>query len=163
MIAAFWTGKALAGTGEFPGKTALVTFIDRCIGTVVRHALIAVIPDIFQRPQIVLQIGILAITDETAARQRGMGRLKVQFVIRVDLLFHIQMETVGVVPFIGHPVDNTELGGVQPAEAVAQVFARGAVQAETIIGFLLPIVGRRLQPCDDRQRFYPVQAGDACH
>jgi hypothetical protein len=41
------------------------------------------------------------------------------------------MEAVGVVALIGDAIHHAELGGVQAAEAVAQVFARGAEKLDS--------------------------------
>ncbi len=53
---------------ELTGKATLVALIDRCIGAVIRYMLIAVIPDIFQRLQVVLNVWILAVANETTVR-----------------------------------------------------------------------------------------------
>ena len=53
MVTTFRTSEAFAGALKFAGKATLVAFIDRCVGAVIRYMLIAVIPDIFQRLQVV--------------------------------------------------------------------------------------------------------------
>ncbi|MNM93417.1 hypothetical protein D3C81_1057910 [compost metagenome] len=88
-----------------------------------------------------LQVRVFAVTDETAVGQRGIRRFKIQFVVRIDLFLHVEVEAVGVIAFVGDARYHAEIGGIQPAEAVAQVLARRAVQAEAITGFFLPTVG----------------------
>ena len=56
VVAAFRAGEAFAGAFELTGKAALVAFVDRRIGSVIGHVLIAVIPHVFQRSQVVLNI-----------------------------------------------------------------------------------------------------------
>jgi hypothetical protein len=50
MVTTFRASEAFAGALELTGKATLVALINRCIGAVIRYMLIAVIPDIFQRP-----------------------------------------------------------------------------------------------------------------
>ena len=47
VIAAFRAGEAFAGAFEFPAETAFVTFVNRRVGAVIRHAIVAVIPHVF--------------------------------------------------------------------------------------------------------------------
>jgi hypothetical protein len=76
VVAAFRAGKSFAGTLKLTGKAALIAFINRRVSTVIRHMLIAVIPDVFQRTQVVLNIRVLAVANETAAGERGYGASK---------------------------------------------------------------------------------------
>ena len=68
VVAAFRAGEAFAGTLELTGKTALVALIDRRIGPVIGHVLIAIIPHVFQRPQVVLNIRVLAVANKAPHR-----------------------------------------------------------------------------------------------
>lgn len=56
MVAAFRAGKAFAGTREFTGEAAFIALINWRVGAVIRNPAVAVIPDVFQRPDVVLQI-----------------------------------------------------------------------------------------------------------
>lgn len=76
MVTAFRAGKALAGALELAGKTALVALIDRRIGPVVRHVLIAVIPHVFQRLEVMLDIRVLAVANEPPLASGGYGASK---------------------------------------------------------------------------------------
>ena len=153
MITTFRAGKALAGALELAGKTTLVAFIDRRISPVVRHVLIAVIPHVFQRLQVVLDIRVLAVANEAAVGQRRVRRFEIDLVVRVDLLLDVEVEAVGVVTFVGHALHHAKLGGVETAEAVAQVFARRAVQTKAVAGFFLPHIDGVAQALDDGHTF----------
>ena len=83
MVTTFRASEAFAGALELTGKATLVALINRCIGAVIRYMLIAVIPDIFQRLQVVLNVWILAVANETTVRQRRVRRFKVDLVVRV--------------------------------------------------------------------------------
>lgn len=85
MVAAFRAGEAFTGALELTGKAALVAFIDRRVGAVIRYVLIAVIPDVFQRFQVMLNVRVFAVANETAVRQRRIRRFEIDFVVRVDL------------------------------------------------------------------------------
>lgn len=76
VVTAFRAGKALAGALELAGKTALVALIDRRIGPVVRHVLIAVIPHVFQRLEVMLDIRVLAVANEPPLASGGYGASK---------------------------------------------------------------------------------------
>ncbi len=149
VVAAARAGKALGGALELAGKAAVVALVDGSIGTVVGHLVIAVIPDVFERFQIVLDVGVLAVADEAAAGDGRIGRLEVQLVVGVDLLLHIEVETVGVVALVGHTRHHAKLFGIDAAEAGAEVLARGRVEAEAVAGLLLPLIGRGLEALDD--------------
>ena len=56
VVAAFRAGETFAGAFKFTGETAFVAFVDWRVGTVVRHAVVAVIPYVFQRFQVMLNI-----------------------------------------------------------------------------------------------------------
>ena len=140
MVTTFRASEAFAGALELTGKATLVALINRCIGAVIRYMLVAVIPDIFQRLQVVLNVWILAVANETTVRQRRVRRFKVDLVVRVHLLLHIEVETVGVVTFIGHARHHAKLSSIETAEAVAQVFTRRAVETETITRFFFPLI-----------------------
>ena len=153
MVTAFRAGKALAGALELAGKTALVALIDRRIGPVVRHVLIAVIPHVFQRLEVMLDIRVLAVANEPPVGQRRVRRFEIDLIVRVDLLLHVEVEAVGVVTFVGYPFHHAKLGGVETAEAIAQVFARRAVQAKAVAGFFLPQIDSVAQALDDGHAF----------
>ena len=68
MVTTFRASEAFAGALELASKATLVALIDRRIGAVIRYMLIAVIPDIFQRLQVVLNVWILAVANETTVR-----------------------------------------------------------------------------------------------
>ncbi len=153
MVTAFRAGKALAGALELAGKTALVALIDRRIGPVVRHVLIAVIPHVFQRLEVMLDIRVLAVANEPPIGQRRVRRFEIDLIVRVDLLLHVEVEAVGVVTFVGYPFHHAKLGGVETAEAIAQVFARRAVQAKAVAGFFLPQIDGVAQALDDGHAF----------
>ena len=154
VVAAFRAGKAFAGALKLAGKAALVALVDWRVGPVIRHVLIAVIPHVFQRLQVVLNVRVLAVADEAAAGDRWIRCFKVDLVVRVHLFLHVEVEAVGVIPFVGHAFHNPELGGVQTAEAVAQVLARGAVEAKPVAGFLFPLVNRVAQALNDGDAFF---------
>ncbi len=149
MVAAARAGEALGGALELTGKAALVALVDGGVGTVVGHLVVAVVPDVFQRFQVVLDVGVLAVADEAAAGDGRIGRLEVQLVVRIDLLLHVEVEAVGVVTLVGHPRHHAKLLGVDAAEAGAEVLARGGVEAEAVAGLLLPLVGGCLEALDD--------------
>ena len=65
MVATFGAGEPLAGTFEFTGKATLVAFVDGGVGAVIGDPVVAVVPDVFQGFQIVLDIWIFAVADET--------------------------------------------------------------------------------------------------
>ena len=149
VVAAARAGKALGGALELAGEAALVALVDGGVGTVVGHLVIAVVPDVLQRFQVVLDVGVLAVADEAAAGDGRIGCLEVQLVVRIDLLLHVEVEAVGVVALVGHPRHYAKLLGVDAAEAGAEVLARGGVEAEAVAGLLLPLVGGRLEPRND--------------
>ena len=153
VVAAFRAGKAFTGTLKLAGKAALVALVDRRVGAVIRHVLIAVIPHVFQRFKVVLDVRVFAVADKAAAGDRGIGRFKVNFVVRVNLFLHVQVEAVGVVTFVSHPFHNTELGGVQTAETVTQVFARRTVQAKAVAGLFFPLVNGIAQALNNGDAF----------
>ena len=49
VVATFRAGETFAGAFKFASETAFVAFVDWRVGTVVRHAVVAVIPYVFQR------------------------------------------------------------------------------------------------------------------
>lgn len=153
MVTTFRASEAFAGALKLAGKATLVAFIDRCVGAVIRYMLIAVIPDIFQRLQVVLNVWILAIANEATVRQWRVRRFKVDLVVRVHLLLHIEVETVGVVTFIGHARHHAKLSGIETAEAVAQVFTRRAVETEAITRFFFPLIHCLTQTFNNRNTF----------
>lgn len=71
VVAAFRAGEAFAGALEFTGETALVAFVDRRVGAVVRHAAVAVIPHVFQRFEVVLQVRVFAVANEPPLASGG--------------------------------------------------------------------------------------------
>ncbi len=155
MVAAARAGEPLGGALELAGEAAVVALVDGGVGPVIGHLVIAVIPDVLQRLQVVLDVGVLAVADETAAGDGRIGRLEVQLVIGVHLLLHVQVEAVGVVALVGHPGHHAELLGVDAAEAGAEVLARGGVEAEAVAGLLFPLVGGRLEPRNDGDGLLP--------
>lgn len=76
MVTTFRAGKAFAGALKFTGKAALVAFIDWRVGPVIGHVLIAVIPDVFQRFQVVLNIRVFAVANEAPLASGGYGASK---------------------------------------------------------------------------------------
>ena len=77
VVATFRAGKAFTGTFELAGKAALIALVDRRVGSVIGDVLVAVIPDIFQRPQVMLDIRVLAVANEAAVGQRRIRRFEV--------------------------------------------------------------------------------------
>lgn len=146
VVAAARAGKALGGALELAGEAAVVALVNGRVGTVVGHLVIAVVPDVFERFQVVLDIGVLSVADEAAAGDGRIGRLKVQLVVRVDLLLHVEVEAVGVVTLVGHTSHHPKLLGIDAAETGTEVLARGGVEAEAVACLLLPLVGGRLEP-----------------
>ncbi len=153
VVAAARAGKALGGTFELTGEAAVVALVDGCVGTVVGHLVIAVIPDVLKRFQIVLNVGVLAVADEAAAGDGRIGSLEVQLVVRIDLLLHIEVEAVGVVPLVGNAGYHAKLFGIDTAETGAEVLARGGVEAEAVASLLFPLVDGRLETGDDGDGF----------
>ena len=153
MVTTFRAGKAFAGALELTGKAALVAFINWRVGPVIRHVLIAVIPDVFQCFQVVLNIRVFAVANEASTRQRRVWRFEIDLVVRVNLFLHVEVEAVGVVTFIGHAWHHTKLGGIQTAETIAQVFARRAVQAEAVAGLVFPLIDCLTQAFDNGDSF----------
>ncbi len=100
-----------------------------------------------------LHVGGLAVTDEAAVRQRRIGRLKVDLVVGVHFFLNVEMEAVGVGAFIGDAQHHAELRGVEAAEAVAEVFARHAIEAEAIASLRFPSVDRGVQARDNLDPF----------
>ncbi len=127
MVAAFRAGKAFAGTREFTGEAAFIALINWRVGAVIRNPAVAVIPDVFQRPDVVLQIRVFAVTDETTVSQRRIRGFEIQFVVGIHFFLNIQMEAVGVIAFVRHPFNHAKFSGIKAAEAVTQVFTWGAV------------------------------------
>ena len=154
MVTAFRAGEAFAGAFELTGKAALVALVDWRVGAVIRYVLVAVVPHIFQRLQVVLNVRVFAVANKAAVRQRRVGRFEIDFVVRVNLLLHVEVEAVGVVTLIGHAFNQAELGGIQTAEAVAQVFTWRAVQAKAVAGFIFPLINRVAQALDDGHAFF---------
>ncbi len=115
--------------------------------------LIAVIPDIFQRFQVVLNVRVFAVANETPVRQRRIRRFEIDFVVRVDLLLHVEVEAVGVVTFIGYARHHAELGGIQTAEAVTEVFTWRAVQTKAVAGLVFPLIHGLAQTLHNRDAF----------
>ena len=115
--------------------------------------LIAVIPDIFQRTQVVLNVRVLAVANEPPAGERWIWRFEINLVVRVYLLLDIEMEAVGVITFIRHPIHHAKLSGIQTAETVTQVFTRGAVEAKAVAGLLFPLIHRLAQTLYNRNAF----------
>jgi len=76
VVTTFRAGKAFAGALELTGKAALVAFINWRVGPVIRHVLIAVIPDVFQCFQVVLNIRVFAVANEASVRQRRVWRFE---------------------------------------------------------------------------------------
>ncbi len=76
VVATFRAGKAFTGTFELAGKAALIALIDRRVGTVIGDMLVAVIPDIFQRFQVVLDIRVFAVANEAPLASGGYGASK---------------------------------------------------------------------------------------
>ncbi len=64
------------------------------------------------------------------------------------------MEAVGVVALIGHALNDAKFGGIKTAEAIAEVFARRAVQAEAVAGLFFPAVDGVTQTSDDGDAFH---------
>src|SRR5699024_1550164 len=153
MVTTFRTSEAFAGALKLAGKATLIAFIDRRVGAVIRYMLIAVIPDIFQRLQVVLNVWIFAVANEATVRQRRVRRFKVDLVVRVHLLLDIEVETVGVVTFISHARHHAKLRGIETAEAVAQVFTWRAVKAKTVTRFFFPLIHRLTQTFNNRDTF----------
>ena len=103
VVATFRAGKAFTGTFELAGKAALIALIDRRVGTVIGDMLVAVIPDIFQRFQVVLDIRVFAVANEAPVGQRRIRRFEVDLVVRVNLFFDIEVEAVGSSPYRSRP------------------------------------------------------------
>ena len=154
MVATFRAGKAFTGTFELASKAALIALIDRRVGTVIGDMLVAVIPDIFQRFQVVLDIRVFAVANEAPVGQRRIRRFEVDLVVRVNLFLDIEVEAVGVVALIGHALNDAKFGGIKTAEAIAEVFARRAVQAEAVAGLFFPAVDGVTQTSDDGDAFF---------
>lgn len=153
MVTAFRAGEAFAGALELAGKAALVAFIDRRVGSVIRHVLIAVIPDVLQRFQVVLNVRVFAVANEATACQWRVRRFEIDFVVRVNLLLHVEVEAIGVVTFVGHARHHAKFGGIQTAEAVAQVFTWRAVQAKAVTGLVFPLIDRLTQAFNNGNAF----------
>ena len=100
-----------------------------------------------------LYVRVFAVADKTAACQTRIRHFKIQFVVRIDFLFHIQMIAVRVVTFVCYAFNNAELFGIQTAETIAQIFARGGIQTERITGFCAPLFGGFAQIVDDFDPF----------
>ena len=112
MVAAFRAGEAFTGAFEFAGEAAFVAFVNGRIGAVVRHAVVAVIPHVFQRLKVVLDVRVFAVANKAAAGEWRVHHFKVQFVVWIDFFLYVQVIAVGVVAFVGDAVDDTKLFGV---------------------------------------------------
>ena len=77
VVAAFRTGETFAGAFKFTGETAFVAFVDWRVGPVVRHAVVAVIPYVFQRFQVMLNIRVFAVANKTTVSQWWVHHFKV--------------------------------------------------------------------------------------
>ena len=77
VVAAFRTGETFAGAFKFTGETAFVAFVDWRVGTVVRHAVVTVIPHVFQRFQVMLNVRVFAVANETTVSQWRIHHFKV--------------------------------------------------------------------------------------
>ncbi|CQR21854.1 Uncharacterised protein [Yersinia enterocolitica] len=100
-----------------------------------------------------LQVRVFAVTDETAVSQWRIRCFEVQFVVRVNFLFNIQMEAVGVIAFVGDAFYHSKFCGIQAAEAVTQVFAWRAVQAKGVASFFFPAIRCLSHALDDSHAF----------
>ena len=122
VVTAFRAGETFAGTFKFTGETAFVAFVDWCVGAVVRHAVVAIIPHIFQCFQVVLNVRVFAVANEAAAGEWRVHHFKIQFVVWIDFFLYVQVIAVGIVAFVGDTIDHAELFGIETAETIAQVF-----------------------------------------
>ena len=113
------TRKPFARTVKFAVVTTLITLIDWCIGTVVRNSAVAIVPNVFQRFHIALHVRKFAVTNKTTTRDLRVRHFKVNFVVWVDLLLYIEMETVRVVTFLCNTFQYTKLFCINAAESAA--------------------------------------------
>ncbi len=153
VITTIRAGESAGGAVKLARVTTVVALVDRSVGAVVGDALVAVVPDILEPLEVVLHVGILAVADESATRDGWVGHLEVQFRIWIHLLLHVEVETVGIISLIGDIFDLPEFLEVESAEAIAQVLARCAVEAETVAGFGFPSVDCLAEDFDNMQRF----------
>ena len=77
MVATFRAGETFAGTFKFAGETTFITFVDWCVGTVIRHAVVAVIPHVFQCLQVMLNVRVFAVANKTTVSQWRIHHFKV--------------------------------------------------------------------------------------
>ena len=154
MIATFRAGKTFAGTREFTGEATFVALINWRVSTVIGHSAVAVIPDIFQCSEVMLQVRVFAVTNEAAVRQWWVRCFEVQFVVWVNFLLDVQMEAVGVIALVGDAIHHAKFSGIKAAEAVTQVFTWCAVQAEGVTRFIFPGVCCLSHPFDDSHALF---------
>ena len=77
VVATFRAGEAFTGAFKFAGETAFVAFVDWRVGTVLRHAVVAVIPHVFQCLQVMLNVRVFAVANETTVSQWRIHHFKV--------------------------------------------------------------------------------------
>ena len=77
VVATFRAGETFAGAFKFTGETAFVAFVDWRVGPVVGHAVVTVIPHVFQRFQVMLNVRVFAVANETTVSQWRIHHFKV--------------------------------------------------------------------------------------
>ena len=77
VVTAFRAGETFAGAFKFTGETAFVAFVDWRVGAVVRHSVVAVIPHVFQRFQVMLNVRVFAVANKTTVSQWRVNHFKV--------------------------------------------------------------------------------------
>ena len=77
MVATFRAGETFAGAFKFTGETTFITFVDWCVGPVIRHAVVAVIPHVFQGFQVMLNVRVFAVANKTTVSQWRIHHFKV--------------------------------------------------------------------------------------
>ena len=77
MVTTFRAGETFACAFKFTGETAFITFVDWCVGAVIRHAVVAVIPNVFQCFQVMLNVRVFAVANKSSVSQWWVHHFKV--------------------------------------------------------------------------------------
>lgn len=89
MVTTFRTSKPFTCTFKFTTETTFIAFINRCIGPIVRHSVIAIIPNVLQCFKVMLNIWVFTIANKPAACERWIRQFKIYLVIRIDFFLYV--------------------------------------------------------------------------
>jgi len=108
-----------------------------------------VIPNGFQRFQVVAHIRQFHIADVATAGEVGKAGFEIDLFKGIDLAEYVEVERVGVITLVGHFGNLAITFLIELAEAVAQRFARRGIQRKTKARFTRPAFGDIAHAGDD--------------